>query len=475
MVDKLMADGEVGGLPDQEMPSQIAAVVCDVDKKRTFDIQREMGSLTFRERGLLTKDIKIMTLNIGGLRTPYKVESLKSMAAHLKISIGVITETHLLNKEVGKLVIPGYKVVDKAGSSRHKGGVMILVDGHTSVRKPKGLPKPEDAVDACTVLVYPASAEEFALRLTGLYLPPSAEVTQSMLEKVVGPAYQTFNRQGVPASHLIMGDLNPNCSRGGGKQLYLEWVLSNELWELSDPSQATFKTGSSLDKILLRPGADIPEEWLPPEGVAEQADEKGASVMKRPYYPATVFPRPWIDDHHPVLISLGGIRPETQAKPHRALKIGQLSREDWQNRDEELSLYLGDEYEKIQNAIHQKNPSRVWELIQKGITKVLSRYYRKKGGSSSKPSITPFQLYCKRHVGHPEYQALIGAALRQDTKLTTEIMNRVSRDGWREFLSKVSPMDTRAIFRYLAKEDGRVPRARVYSCDAPLINEDGEM
>ena len=45
-------------------------------------------------------------------------------------------------------------------------------------------------------------------------------------------------------------------------------------------------------------------------------------------FPAIVFPRPWIDDHHPVLISLGGSHPVTQAEPYRTLKIGQMSRED---------------------------------------------------------------------------------------------------------------------------------------------------
>ena len=35
------------------------------------------------------------------------------------------------------------------------------------------------------------------------------------------------------------------------------------MWELSDPAIPTHRKGSASDKILLLPGTNIPDEWLP--------------------------------------------------------------------------------------------------------------------------------------------------------------------------------------------------------------------
>ena len=42
------------------------------------------------------------------------------------------------------------------------------------------------------------------------------------------------------------------------------------------------------------------------------------------------------------------------------------------------------------------------------------------------------------------------------------------------WLASVSPMDTSAFFKYLAKEDGRKSKSTAYSCAAPLKDKQGE-
>ena len=91
-------------------------------EKNPFDVRAAMTKLTHRELQGLEEDITIINLNIGGLRSPYKKESIKDLASHLKFNIGIITETHLLDDEVEDLAIPGYTIIDKMGKRENSGG-----------------------------------------------------------------------------------------------------------------------------------------------------------------------------------------------------------------------------------------------------------------------------------------------------------------------------------------------------------------
>ena len=235
---------------------------------------------------------------------------------------------------------------------------MILVDQSISYARIPGVKKPPRSIDACTFLLYPSKQEDYVLRVTGIYLPPSAEVTPNQLETVTGHKYQTISAKGGEASHLIVGDFNPNCWRRKDKVLYHEWAAGAGLWELSDPKKITFIRGnSSLDKFLLRPGTDIPEEWLPPLDGVDQEGVEGGRETGLPFYPAETFSSPWIDDHHPVMLGLGGARDEMQTKSHRKLKIGGLGLEDWQARHNHLEEVLRANKEKFANLqkIHHYN------------------------------------------------------------------------------------------------------------------------
>ena len=93
-----------------------------------------MQRITFQEKGVLANGITIATLNIDGLRVPYEKESLKAMLHHTAFSIVLITETHVLKAEAEALVAPGYEIIGKAGTSRHRGGVLALADLSVSIK-----------------------------------------------------------------------------------------------------------------------------------------------------------------------------------------------------------------------------------------------------------------------------------------------------------------------------------------------------
>lgn len=64
---------------------------------------------------------------------------------------------------------------------------------------------------------------------------------------------------------------------------YQEWLTDQGLWDLSDPSLPTYITGSSLGKILLFPGQDIPEEWLHPPHSETSENHDILHPFEKPY------------------------------------------------------------------------------------------------------------------------------------------------------------------------------------------------
>ena len=438
-----------------------------------FNVTEALRTLTIRP-SLGTKDnITILTLNMDGLRTKYKKESLLALTHHLQFTIGVITETNLLPQEVDALTIPKYQILDKMGNSKHKGGVMIMAKIGVACTVFKRVKKPPSPIDTCSVLLYPTGREDYVIQITGVYIPPSALITGERLQTLTAPGCRAETEAGRPYSHLLLGDFNPNCWAENASLNYQEWTAEQGLWNLSDPKLPTYVTGSSLDKMLLYPGQDIPEEWLGPQ-TGEPVDTgkeppRGGGEL---FYPALVFSNPWIADHHPLQISISGIG-EQHALRHKVLKIKHLEVEDWAIKNDQFLDFCHEHRCHIANAILYENPTRLLNLIQQGLWKTLSDCLRKSKETRPTPERSPFHKFCQRHRHHPDYPMLINAIQQTDLPQASRIMTGMSRDGWREYLSKTHPSDISAFFKYLAKEDGRNPRQCTYSCSAPLKDPTG--
>ena len=447
-------------------------------KPRKFNVEREIQYLTSRGKNILQNELSIFTLNTGGLRTPYKKESLRELTRQLALSVGIITETHLLDSEAAELQIPGYQVLDRMGNSKHRGGVLILVDTNKSVRKLDEIQALGHQIDACSFLLCPTHEEDCAIQITGVYIPPSSHATPEMLRPLAEDRQCSVNGQDSLLSHLIVGDLNPNCWEGDSDEKYKEWLLEAGIWELSDPAVATLKTGSSLDKFLLQPGADAPEELLSPSLPTGDVSRRGKEAEDEEDFPfpAVVFLRPWVEAHHPVLlgIKVASISStEAQPKEVRNLKVSDLKEEDWISKHCEMAEYLQKNSEAMNKAIKGGNPTRLLDIPQQGLYAIFKKQFRRKQTPERGKGQSSFQKFCKRHLSHPEYPVLVNAILEYDLPTATAVMRQMSRKKWHEYLAKTSPTDTRAIFRYLAKEDGRKPRAAKFSRSAPIKDTSG--
>ena len=337
---------------------------------------------------------------------------------------------------------------------------------------------PPDPIDTCSVLLCPTNAEGYALQITGIYIPPSALATSEQLVSLTDPRCRAAAMEGGPLSHLLIGDFNPNCWSEGDSTQFQEWIMEQGMWDLTDPSLPTYVTGSSLDRILLCPGRDIPEEWLGPSLSHDVDDPKVQGNTGRPFYPAQVYPEPWIADHHPLQLHLKGVPLEEGTKP-KVLKINDLTMEDWQAKNLQFLKYWDDNQLRVRNAVRLTNPTRLLDVIYQGLRKIFADQLRvskkkKRRSSTEQPKgPSPFQLFCKRNLSHPDYPALIRAVQQADTPLATQIMDRMSRDGWRDYLANTHPSNVSAFFRFLAKEDGRQSRQKLFSCMAPLKDLQG--
>ena len=438
--------------------------------EKAFDVKAAMDRVKIRARLATEPGITIFTLNMGGLRSPYKKESLRALAHHLQFTIGVITETHLLDPEVDALQIPNYRIIDKKGSSKFLGGVLILVRTTTSCRKFTRPIQPVNSIDTCSMVLHPTGAEDYAIQITGIYIPPSAKIDGDNLNPLLHPDCRARTPEGEITSHLLIGDFNPNCWAENAEIQYQEWIIGHGLWELADPHLPTFATGSSLDKILLSPGRDIPEEWLSPLNPTTQDED--LSPLARPFYPAEIFPEPWIDNHHPLRITLSG-KQEEDSQPWRTLQINNLTQPEWVEKNQQFQEYWEGCKASAVIAIQQNNPTRLLDLITKGLQRIFTIRRKDPAKDRLVPRPAPLLTFCKRHLKHPDYPMLISAIQRNDSKATNRVMCNMTRDGWRSYLAETHPSNTSAFFRYLAKEDGRVSRQEIYSCMAPLLDSSG--
>ena len=155
--------------------------------------------------------MRIFTLNVWGLRTHGKLEDLKAFLNDLSVHVGVITETHLLREEAKAKTIPGYTVVEADGKYTHKGGALIIVSHKISHRPvPEALVRRKQEISACSCLIYPHHRYDVAVRLTGIYIPPSADATGAMVEYLTKPSSQIKSSGGGVMNHLLVGDCNQN-------------------------------------------------------------------------------------------------------------------------------------------------------------------------------------------------------------------------------------------------------------------------
>ena len=221
------------------------------------------------EKGLL----RILTINVDGIREPGKILALENFVAQELPDILIVTETHLTEKEARGLILAGYVAITESSmprdGTRIRGGVAILAKIGVTCEELKEGEVQELALPlySCTILVFLNDEDQRELKITGVYLPPKGGQTAEKLSVLTGAKVSRMCR-GRRVGHILAGDFNhPNWESG-----YRKWTGTQGLWELSDPEVGTFGSGNALDKFLFFPGDYIPMSFLSP-GVSCRLDD----------------------------------------------------------------------------------------------------------------------------------------------------------------------------------------------------------
>ena len=411
-----------------------------------------------------------MSINANGLRTQQKRDMLGKLLLDLQVGVGLITETHLRKPDLSWVRYPQYHIVADycrrtPAGSRIGGGALILVHRNfTTAKIPKIhsiLPK----IEHCSTKLYPTNDPETAIRLTAVYIPPPKVklLKMEVLEKLNRPTTDPDTHSTLP--HILGGDFNTT----GWRRLYEEWLQKTGTMDLVNPQMPTYAGGTAIDKFLFVPGSYIPSTLLPETYWARNELDHCEDT---PFYPAQVTPYTHLSDHLPILLPIPCDREEKPLMRLRRIRIGALSDETWQERDEQLGEMLEGKWPKSTLEMPIVNISRLFGTIQHIIYRT---FHRESKPQKTKEETDPLERFIMSHLEHPDMDGLLEALEHQDTDRSERLIRRMSSDGWKLYLKKTNKNDTKALFAYLARSEGRKKWGFVPADSTPLIDTDGSL
>ena len=320
--------------------------------------------------------INVVGINANGIRSKRKRLLLHKLLIEIKAGVRIVTETHMRKSELRGLKIEDYYIQgqycrDTPLGERIGGGVLILIHRGISTAKIAQLKGMEPEIEHCIVRLFPTDDPITEMRIVGVYIPPgkTRTLTRDKLFRLSEPVNNKHTEDTTPM--LIVGDLNITS----WEELYAEWINEVGLQELVDPEIPTFALGSSLDKILFMPGYYIPSTFLLPED-SRFLDRSG--IWEEPYYPAEVLNYPHFSDHSPVMLPIPSDAKKGKEMTERSMRVGDLSEEDWQARDEKTQEILAKKLpEGVTGTEADFNSTRYHDILVRTIREVFTEENKK--------------------------------------------------------------------------------------------------
>ena len=193
------------------------------------------------EDNVRSTSLRIMTWNVDGFNDPARRLAITSYLWKHKVDIAVITESHLLDKDIfqdpgdGKerimrLKLEHYHVIhwhNREETVNHRcGGVLIIARaGIDCTLVPQDL-LPSRPLSCCSLIVTAVGGCSLPFRLTGVYFPPppTARVTHVQAAPLLHE-HEYCKWENAQLNHIICGDLNPPS----WKEDFDEWLSASGL------------------------------------------------------------------------------------------------------------------------------------------------------------------------------------------------------------------------------------------------------
>ena len=187
--------------------------------------ERTTNQITGRKRLRQEQSfIRIMSLNVNGLRKRRKILALGKYIASLEPQpdICLLTEAHLFEHELKRVQIDTY--VQAHNSCRKEsdvqqacGGVLILIKKGPRYFKQDDLPELLPPLNGCSVQISPANPQVPALRITGAYIQPAAKPKFHEVGYLTGKGTENYY-EGKKVGRILGGDFNPLSWNKGFEQ-----------------------------------------------------------------------------------------------------------------------------------------------------------------------------------------------------------------------------------------------------------------
>ena len=409
----------------------------------------------------------VMCVNINGLRKKRKRVLLGKLMYDLWAGICIATETHLREADLSKLRYDNYHVVAQYCrptpiGERIGGGVVILAHNTLSVETLPRIASLAPQLERCAIRLYLSNQAHEALVLSGVYMPPGGASAAKKLK--LDKLNESFHEAApsLALSHLLAGDFNTT----DWDPQYTEWLHENNFAELTNPEVPTFATGNALDKFLLQIKGFIPASLLPGEPT-QTADE-----MKDPqpaFYPGEVVDCTHISDHLPIVIPLTWGLP-LPPQPIRRFRLKDLTNEEWTERNQQIDTILARLLPESFRRHHARNPTRIHQALNSAITTAFKNEYRPT--KPPKPS-DPLEAFLRTNIDHPEIPYLLTALKWGDQLHIDKAMRSINASNWKSYLASINRADTRGIFAYLARSEGRKQKGLTKQDLYPMNHPDG--
>ena len=414
--------------------------------------------------------LNVMSINANGLRTKLKRDLLGKLLQDLQVGVGLITETHLRKPDLAWIKFPQYHIVADycrrtPTGQRIGGGVLILVHRNFTTAKIPRTPRLSPIVEHCSTKIFPTNDLATTICITAIYIPPrqSKSLKMDTLKKLSNPTVDPDTKTILP--HILGGDLNVT----GWTMLYEEWLQEAGAMDLVNPQVPTYAGGTAIDKFIFLPGAYIPSTLLPASpGPRQEQDQE----TDEPFYPAQVIPYTDLSDHLPILLPIPCEATPKQAMKLRRIRIGTLSDETWSERDQQLGLSLEREWPSLTLEAPMVNIARQYSIFQRCLTRV---FHREGKTPKDKEETDPLEHFLMSNLTHPDMNNLLEALELQDTEQSDRYLRRISSDGWKKYLKQTNRNDTRAMFAYLARSEGRKKWGFVPEDSTPLRDSTGRL
>ena len=123
------------------------------------------------------------------------------------------------------------------------------------------------------------------------------------------------------------------------------------------------------------PGYYVPSTFLPPED-SRFLDRSG--IWEEPYYPVEVLNYPHFIDHSPVMLPIPSDTRKGKEMTGRSMRVGDLSEEDWQARDENAQEILARKLpEEVTETEADFNSTRYHDIVVRTIREVFTEENKK--------------------------------------------------------------------------------------------------